>query len=367
MQGINSPKALESYSQEELLNFAYDYKEKYIAAEHRASLLQGELSAKDFRVNELERKLAEANAKLRESDNAQINFMSAGDKLAAEKKLLIQGISHDIAEELKPFIKKQIESSNSITESKKKMEKQLGEIHQNTVRMGQNIVRSQADIETTSNLLDNVISVLSKAGINESCNVDISSSVGVIMEQLGVGNDEMSSNEGTPVTPSGPYNPQQSHSMDQPPDASCLPKMNVNTNQSMTHVPSIQPQFNHTLQGSTPGQYPPHQGQSNFSTNNTPPFNRKKFNRFKAARRIVNNWNKQFGQGDQYHPNSGYNLPPTQSQNMPQASLNMYHPSKNYPYHPYANNSNALAPQVQAPGSDFTGHDYSGHSGYPRK
>ena len=115
-------KALESYSHEDLLNIAYDYREKCTAAEQRASLLQGELSAKDFRVRELESKLADANSKLRDSDNAQVNFMSAGDKLAAEKKLLIEGISHDIAEALKPLIQKQMDSCTSITESKKKME-----------------------------------------------------------------------------------------------------------------------------------------------------------------------------------------------------------------------------------------------------
>ena len=295
--------------------------------------------------------------------------MSAGDKLAAEKKLLIEGISHDIAEALKPLIQKQMDSCTTITESKKKMEKQLGEIHENTVRMGKNIVRSHSDIETTSNLVNNVLSVLSKAGINEECNVDITSSVGVIMEQLGVEKEELSTDV-TPVTPSGPYNPQQSHNMVQAPDASSLPPMNVNNNQSMA-VPSYPPPVNHSLQGSTPSQYPINQGQPNFSSNNHAPFNNKKFKRFKAASRIVNNWNKQFGQSDQYHLNSGqssgFNVPPTQSRNMPQSPLNMQNTTQNLSYHPYVNNSNFIAPRVPAPGHDFTGHDYAGHSGYPRK
>ena len=65
---IIEERPLESYSHEVLLNIAYEYREKYTAAENRASLLQAELNAKEFRVQDLENKLTEAKAKLRDPD-----------------------------------------------------------------------------------------------------------------------------------------------------------------------------------------------------------------------------------------------------------------------------------------------------------
>ena len=203
---IIEERPLESYSHEDLLNIAYEYKEKHTAAKNRVSLLQAELNAKEFRVQDLENKLTEAKAKLRVSDTAKVNFMSAGDRLAAEKKILIEGISHDIAEELKPLIKQQMDSYTDVTESKKKIDKKLIDIHENAVRIGKNIIRSQSDIETATDLVHGVTDSLSKAGINESCSVDLSSSVASIMKHLGVGKEDLSTDE---VAQSGSHNFQQ--------------------------------------------------------------------------------------------------------------------------------------------------------------
>ena len=167
------------------------------------------------------------------------------------------------------------------------MDKKLTDILENTVRIGKNIIRSQSDIETATDLVHGVTDSLSKAGINESCSVDLSSSVASIMKHLGVGKEDLSTDE---VAQSGSHNfqqPQDNLVYMQTLDLPQLSPMNVNNNQSVTNVPSYQPQ-NALPQSSAPGQIPHHQ-----------PFNSKMYKRLKAANRVVRNWNKQFVQGDQ--------------------------------------------------------------------
>ena len=309
--------SLESCSYEDLLDLAYEYKEKYDAAESRAAILQAELSARDFRVQDLEAKLADANSNLKEATNAQAKFMAAGDNLAAEKKILIEGISHDIAESLKPKIKQQMEACNA--DMKKKMETQFKDINENTARLGKNVLRAQSEIETVADLVQTVISALSNADNSES-------------------NDEVSPSVGT--TTGGDRNASEN----------ALPLNNTNNNHTIMHVPPYPPQIPFK-QGPRPAQTHP-QGPPNQN------FNRKLYKRFKAANRIVNQWNKHHSNSG---PQSGFHLPPPQMNPHP-TPQHALESTPMTPYHSYGQHS--VDPNFTDPRMNTSQHGYSGEPGH---
>ena len=321
---------LENHSYEDLLNIAYDYKEKYDSAVSRATLLEGELSAKKFRVEELETKLADATSKLKDSCNAQANFMAAGDKLAAEKKLLIEDISHDIAESLKPKIKLEVEACNA--EFRKKIDKQFEDINGKTDRVAKNVSRAHSEIETVVGLVQTVVAAVTNAGEDENSYEDSSSldtALGGAME-----------------------------SSDNASHMALSSKNNNNTSVQMTPYPPRSP----PNQVSGVAQMTP-QGNHNFHPQINPSFNRKLHRKFKHANKIVNKWNKLHGgqQLSNFGPQSGFHLPPLPN-NLPPSPQHSHQSTPRMPFKPYGQHSgdpNFTDPRMNAPGNA-----YSGSQGY---
>ena len=132
----------------------------------------------------MESQLSELKVKLKASETAQVNFMASGDKLASEKKVLIDGISHDLFESLKPLITKHIGAINPAKTCCTEVNSHLKELKECVERQGVNVVRSQSTIESTSDNVDLVISALDCVGIRPSQDFDLPASVSQVLQHF---------------------------------------------------------------------------------------------------------------------------------------------------------------------------------------
>ena len=196
-----------SCSKEDLVVLVNKYKDRCQIAESKVALLEGELAGKETRVQYIEKQLDETKEKLKSSEAAQVNFMAEIDKQASEKKVLVDGISQELFESIKPLIKNHFEA-NPVKSCCKEIKTELTEIKKNVVRQGVNIVRSQSTIESNADNVEQIISALEGVGIKPSRDIDMPDSVVQILHCFNSMNTDRESSTDVPSTQTldGPRN-----------------------------------------------------------------------------------------------------------------------------------------------------------------